>query len=142
MVVHITVEQAQQLRREMVGAQVAALDAQQRSIEALNAETRAYIDKTRNDVDKSLIDNKAAAEAYVVQEVGALKTQTETHAGHVESKVEEMRSLLLQHDRTQGESAAESKLLSRSSRSLRREFRPRSSERKRRLSRHSRRCRH
>ena len=53
---HITVEQANQFIREMVGAQVAALDAQQRSIEALNAE------KTRSEVDRSLIDNKAAAE--------------------------------------------------------------------------------
>ena len=47
----------------MVGAQVAAFDAQQRSIEAPNAETRAYIDKTRSGVDRSVIDNKAAAEA-------------------------------------------------------------------------------
>ena len=107
----ITVEQAQQLLREIVAVQVAALDAQQRNVEALSAETRAYVDKTRNDVDKSLIDNKAAAEAYVVQEVGALKAQTETHVGHVESKVEDMRSRLLQHDRTQDESAAKSKLL-------------------------------
>ena len=62
-------------------------------------------------MDKSLIDNKVAAEADVVQEVGALKVQTEIHLGHVESKVEEMRSLLLQHDRTQDESAAKSKVL-------------------------------
>ena len=111
MAAHITVEQGQQLLREMDTVQVAAFDAQQRSIEALNAETRAYVDKTPNDVDKSLIDNKTAAEAYVVQEVGALKAQTESNVGHVESKTEDMRSLLLQHDRTQDESAAKSKLL-------------------------------
>ena len=87
MAAHITVEQARQLLREMVTIQVAAFDAQQRSIEALNAETRAHVDKTRNDVDKSLIDNKAAAEAYIVREVGAFKAQTETHVGHAESKV-------------------------------------------------------
>ena len=45
MACHITVEQANQLLREMVQAQVAAFNAQQQSIEALNAETRSYVDR-------------------------------------------------------------------------------------------------
>ena len=100
MAVYITTADANQVLHDMVQAQIAAFDAQQRAMETLHAETRAYVDKTRDDVNKSLLDNKATAEAYIEQEVGALKTQTETHVGHVESKVEEMRSLLLQHDRT------------------------------------------
>ena len=99
MAVYITAADANQVLHDMVQAQIAAFDAQQRAMETLNAETRAYVDKTRDDVNKSLLDNKATSEAYVVQEVGVLKAQTETHVGHVESKVGEMRSLLLQHDR-------------------------------------------
>ena len=56
----------------MVQAQVAAFIVHQQSIDALNAETRSYVDQTRADVDRSPIDNKAATEAYVVQQVGAL----------------------------------------------------------------------
>ena len=108
---HITIEQANQFLREMVEALVAAFNAQQRSIETPNAETRSHIDQTRADVDRSLIDNKATAEAYVVQQVGALRAQTVTSVNHVDSKVEEMRNLLLHHDKTQGESAEESKRL-------------------------------
>ena len=109
--VYIATAEANQVLQDMVQVQIAAFDAQQQAVEALNAETGAYVDKMRNYVDKSLIDNRAAAEAYVVQEVGALKAQTATHVGHVESNVEEMRSPLLQHYRTQDESAAKSKLL-------------------------------
>ena len=106
MAVYITAAEASQVLRDMVEAQVAAFNAQQRIVEALNAESRAYVDQTHSDVDRSLIDNKTAAEAYVVQRVGARQAQTDVAVNHVDSKVEDMRNLLLQHDRTQGELAA------------------------------------
>ena len=111
MAVYIKAADANRVLHDMVQAQIAAFDGQQRAMETLNAETRAYVDKTRDDVNKSLLDSKANAEAYVVQKFGALKAQTETHVGHLESKVEEMRSLLLQHARTQDETADKNKLL-------------------------------
>ena len=60
--VFITVEAANQVLHEMVQAQVAAFGLQQRGIEQMNAETRSLIDKTRDDVNRSLLDNKAAAD--------------------------------------------------------------------------------
>ena len=92
---HINVEQANQFLREIVEAHVAAFNAQQRSIETLNADTRSYVDQTCSAVDRSVIDNRAAAEAYVVQQVGARQVQTDMSVNHVDSKVEEMRNLLL-----------------------------------------------
>ena len=95
MAIYITAAEANQVLENLVQAQVAAFNAQQRAMEALNTETVAYVNKTRDDVDKSLRENKASGEAYVTQEVGALKEQTQTHVSHVEGKVEEMRVLLL-----------------------------------------------
>ena len=85
MAVHITAEEANRVLETLVQAQVAAFNAQQRAIEVLNAETVAYVNQTRLDVDKSLPENKTSSEAYVLQEVGALKEQTQTHVGHVPS---------------------------------------------------------
>ena len=109
--VYITVDAANALLRSMVDAQINAFGAQQRSIESLNAETQALINQTREDVHQSLLTNKAAAEAYVVEQVGALRTQTQSSVNHVDSKLEEMRDLLLQHDKTQTESGTKSKEL-------------------------------
>ena len=64
--VYTTAAHANQVLNDMVQAQIAAFDAQQRAMETLNAETRAYVDKTRDDVNKSLLKSKATAEAYVV----------------------------------------------------------------------------
>ena len=60
--VFITVEAANAVLRDMVEAQTAAFGIQQRAIETLNAETRSLIAQTRDDVNRSLIDNKAAAD--------------------------------------------------------------------------------
>ena len=111
MAIYITAAEANQVLETMVRAQVGACGAQQRAMETLNAETVAYVNQTRDDVDRSLRENKTSSEACVVQEAGAPQTQTQTHVGHVESKVEEMRSLLLQHDSAQAESLAKNKAL-------------------------------
>ena len=101
MAVYITAEEANQVFQNLVAAQTAAFDAQQKKMEALNSETMEFVNKTRNDVDKSLRDNKSTGEQYIDQEIKALKEQTQTHVSHVEGKVEEMRALLLSHDRAQ-----------------------------------------
>ena len=69
------------------------------------------IDKTRDDVNRSLLDNKAAAEAYVAEQVGALRAQTDNAVTTVDGKLQEIRDLLLSHDDSQAKSVEESKLL-------------------------------
>ena len=101
MAIYITAAEANQVLQTLVSAQTAAFDAQQKAMEALNAETLAYVNKTRDDVDKSLRENKTSSEALINQEIAALKEQTQTHVSHVEGKVEEMRALLLSHDSAQ-----------------------------------------
>ena len=99
----ITVDAANSMLRSMVDQQVTAFGVQQRAIEALNAETRDLINKTRDDVNQSLIANKLAD---AIEHVGALRAQTDQSVNHVDGKLEEMRNLLLQHDRTQAEAGA------------------------------------
>ena len=125
---YITADAANAILRDMVQAQTAEFGAQQQVIVALHAETCGLIAQTRDDVNRSLIDNKAAAEAHVVDQVGALRTQTQDSVNHVDGKLQEMRDLLLQHDRTQNEPGQRIRNSSTSSNSLRREFRPRSCE--------------
>ena len=120
MAIYITAAEANQVLDTIVQAQVAAFGAQQIAMEVLNAETVAYVNKTRDDGDKSLCESKTSSEAYVLQEVGALKEKTQTHVGHVESKVEEMRSLVLQHDSAQVEALRRTRNLSTSLRSSQR----------------------
>ena len=67
MAIYITAAEANQVLENLVQSQVAALNAQQRAMEALNTETVAYVNKTRDDVDKSLCESKASGEAYVIQ---------------------------------------------------------------------------
>ena len=88
--VFITADAANQVRRDMAQAQIAALSMQQRGIEEMNAETCSLIDKTRDDVNRSLTESKAASEAHVLEQVGALRAQTESSVNHVDSKVDEM----------------------------------------------------
>ena len=59
----------------------------------------------------SLIENKAAAEAYVLEQVGALRAQADGAVNQVDSKLQEMPDLLLSHHATQAQSAEDSKLL-------------------------------
>ena len=91
--VYITVDAANALLRSMVDAQIQAFGAQQRSIETLNAETQELVRQTREEVHRSLLANKESAEAHVVEQVGALRTQTQSSGNHVDSKLEEMRDL-------------------------------------------------
>ena len=109
--VFITADAANQVLRDMVQAQIAAFGMQQRGIEDMNAETRSLIDKTRDDVNRSLLVNKAAAEAYVAEQVGALRAQTDNAVTTVDGKLQEIRDLLLSHDDSQAKSVEESKLL-------------------------------
>ena len=108
----ITVEAANEMLRSMVQQQVGAFTAQQQTIESLNTETRSMIvqasasiekqiGQVRDDVNQSLIANKAAAEAHVIEQIGALRTQTERSVTHVDGPLEEMRALLLLYDMTQ-----------------------------------------
>ena len=85
--------------------------AQQRAIEALNTETREIINRTRDDVNQSLMANEQAAEAHAIEQVETLRAQTDQAVNHIDGKLDEMRSLLLQHDRTQAEAVAENKKL-------------------------------
>ena len=110
----ITVDAANSLLRSMVDQQVSALGVQQRAIEALNAETRDLINKTRDDVNQSLIANKQAAEAHAIEQVGALRAQTDQSVNHIYGNLDEMRSLLLQHDRTRNQELRIRSLWSRS----------------------------
>ena len=87
----ITVEAANSMLRSMVDQQVNSFGVQQRAIEALNAETRELINKTRDDVNQSLIANKLAAEAHAIEQVGALRAQTDQSVNHVDGKLEEPR---------------------------------------------------
>jgi hypothetical protein len=98
---YISREEAEVVLQSLVTAQTAAFDAQQKRMEALNQETMDFVNKTRDDVDKSLRENKNNGEKYIDQEIKALKEQTQTHVSHVEGKVEEMRALLLSHDSAQ-----------------------------------------
>ena len=70
---YITAAEATQVLETLVQAQVAAFNAQQGAMEELNRETLAFVNKTRDDVDRSLRENKTSGDAYVVQEIGALK---------------------------------------------------------------------
>ena len=97
----ITEAEANRVLQTLVSAQTAAFDAQQKAMQALNQETFDYVNKTREDVDKSLRENKISSEALITREIAALKEQTQTHVSHVEGKVEEMRALLLSHDSAQ-----------------------------------------
>ena len=63
MAIYITAMEANQVLNDMVQAQIAAFGAQQRAMETLNAETVAYVNKTREDVHKSLLESKSTAEA-------------------------------------------------------------------------------
>ena len=107
----ITIEAANAELRSLVEEQVNACGAQQRAIEALNTETREIINRTRDDVNQSLMANKQAAEAHAIEQVGALRAQTDQTVNHIDGKLDGMRSLLLQHDRTQAEAGAENKKL-------------------------------
>ena len=106
----ITVADANAVLRDMVQAQVAAFNLQQQVIEALIAETLSLIDQLHIDADISLRQNKAAAEAYVVEQVGARRTQTEIAVNDVESKLQEMHDLILNHDAAQSKTADENKI--------------------------------
>ena len=110
----ITVDAANEMLRSLVTQQAGIFTAQQQTIEGLNAETRSMvlqatasieqqIGQIRDDVNQSLIANKAAAEAHVIEQVGALRAQTERSVTHVDGKVDEMRDLLLRHDTKQTE---------------------------------------
>ena len=115
----ITVEAANEMLRSIVQQQVGAFTAQQQTIESLNTETRSMIvqasaniekqiGQVRDDVNQSLIANKAAAEAHVIEQIGALRIQTERSVTHVDGQLEEMRALLLRHDAKQVESEQKS----------------------------------
>ena len=54
----ILVEAANAVLRSLFEEQVNAFGAQQRAIEALNSETREIINRTRDDVNESLMANK------------------------------------------------------------------------------------
>ena len=110
----ITVDAANEMLRSLVTQQAGVFTAQQQTIEGLNAETRSMIvqasasiekqiGQVRDDVNQSLIANKAAAEAHVIEQVGALRAQTEQSVTHVDGKLDEMRDLLLRHDTKQTE---------------------------------------
>ena len=108
---YITVDAANAMLRGLFEEQVNAFGMQQRTIEALNAETRALIDQTRRDVDQSLMTNKQAAEAHANEQIKILRDQTDQAVIHIDGKLDEMRSMLLQHDKTQAEAGAENKKL-------------------------------
>ena len=110
----ITAEAANAVLRSLVTEQAGIFAAQQQTIEGLNVETRGMLEKVtanieqqigqiRDDVNKSLIANKAAAEAHAIEQVGSLRTQAEEAVTHVDGKLEEMRNLLLRHDSKQDE---------------------------------------
>ena len=107
----ITADSANQVLHDMDQAQIAAFGVQQRGIEQMNAETRSLIDKTRNDVSRLLLDNKADAEVYVIEQVGALRAQTDSAVSAVDGMLQETRDLLLSHDDSQAKSVEEIKLL-------------------------------
>ena len=55
---YITVEAAKAMLRSLFEEQVNAFGTQQRVIEALNAETREIINRTRDDANRSLMAKK------------------------------------------------------------------------------------
>ena len=65
MAIYMTAAEANQVLETMVRAHVEAFGLQQSAMETLNAETFAYVNQTRDDVDKSLRENKTSSEAYV-----------------------------------------------------------------------------
>ena len=63
MAIYITAAEANVVLQNLLSAQTAAFDAQQKAMQALNTETLAYVNKTRDDVDKSLRENSTSGEA-------------------------------------------------------------------------------
>ena len=111
---YITVDAVNAMLRSLVEQQVGVFTAQQQTIEAFNTQTRNMIGQGRDDVNKSLKANKQSAEAYVIEQVGALRAQTEQSVTHVDSKLDEMRDLVLRHDKTQAETEEKNKELMKS----------------------------
>ena len=59
---YITIASADAVLQRLVETQVDTFTEQQRTIEALNADTRGLIDQRRSDADVSLVRNRAAAD--------------------------------------------------------------------------------
>ena len=110
----ITADAENAMLRTMVEQQIGAFTAQQQTIDALNAETRSMIGQVRDDVNKSLMANKLSAEAHVIEQVGALRAQTEQSVTHVDGKLDEIRDLVLRHDKKQTETEEKNKELMKS----------------------------
>ena len=98
---HITIAAADAVLQRLVQAQVDTLTEQQRTIEAINADTRGLIAQLRSGADVSLKRSQAAAEAQIESRVGAPRARTEASVTDVEGKLQEIRDRIFNHDAAQ-----------------------------------------